>query len=398
MKILSIETSCDETSVALIEATGGVDEPVFSVVDHITASQIDIHKEFGGVFPMMAKREHIKTLPLLLEKILTHTTKTQKEISKEEKETVATILTREPEMLDEVLALIAQKPDIDAIAVTYGPGLEPALWVGVNTAKALAFVWNIPLIPVNHMEGHLLSTLVQKNGDAIINVAVTLPAIVLLVSGGHTELIHVKSWGDYTKLGYTKDDAAGEAFDKVARMLDLPYPGGPKIAQLAARARMNTSPQPSPKLGEGAKAEKVTFPRPMMRTDDYLFSFSGLKTAVLYHVRDNPIQSEQEKEMIACEFEDAVFDVLVHKTMRAIDEFGAQTLIVGGGVAASTELRKRLQEKTDELGVNLHFPSSELATDNALMIAIAGYFTFVRNNTLTGDEILTLKAQGNLSL
>jgi N6-L-threonylcarbamoyladenine synthase len=359
-------------------------------VDHITASQIDIHKEFGGVFPMMAKREHIKTLPLLLKKILTHTTKTEKEISTEEKETVATILTREPEMLEEVLALIAQKPDIDAIAVTYGPGLEPALWVGVNTAKALAFAWNIPLIPVNHMEGHLLSTLVQKNGDAVINVAVTLPAIVLLVSGGHTELIHVKSWGDYTKLGYTKDDAAGEAFDKVARMLDLPYPGGPKIAQLACTNEFRAS---------GKAIGEFSFPRPMMRTDDYLFSFSGLKTSVLYTIQKlDPIRSEQENEMIAGEFEDAVFDVLVHKTMRAIDEFGAQTLIVGGGVAASTELRKRLQEKTDELGVNLHFPSSELATDNALMIAIAGYFTFVRNNTLTGDEILTLKAQGNLSL
>ncbi len=386
MKILSIETSCDETSVALIEATGGVDEPVFSVVDHITASQIDIHKEFGGVFPMMAKREHIKTLPLLLEKILTHTTKTQKEISKEEKETVATILTREPEMLEEVLSLIAQKPDIDAVAVTYGPGLEPALWVGVNTAKALALAWNIPLIPVNHMEGHLLSTLVQKNGDTVINVAVTLPAIVLLVSGGHTELIHVKHWGEYVKLGYTKDDAAGEAFDKVARMLELPYPGGPKIGKLADEFRAS------------GKTSEFSFPRPMMRTDDYLFSFSGLKTSVLYTIQKLEAITDAQKMNIAGEFEDAVFDVLVHKTMRAIDEFGAQTLIVGGGVAASTELRKRLQEKTDELGVNLHFPSSELATDNALMIAIAGYFTFVRNNTLTGDEILTLKAQGNLSL
>ena len=386
MKIVSIETSCDETSVALIEATGGVDAPVFSVIDHITASQIDIHKEFGGVFPMMAKREHIKTLPLLLKKILSHTIKTEKEISTEEKETVTTILTREPEMLEEVLSLIAEKSDIDAIAVTYGPGLEPALWVGVNAAKALAFAWNLPLIPVNHMEGHLLSTLVQKNGDAVINVAVTLPAIVLLVSGGHTELIHVKHWGEYVKLGYTKDDAAGEAFDKVARMLDLPYPGGPKIAKLAHEFRASGKPS------------EFSFPRPMMRTDDYLFSFSGLKTSVLYTIQKLDTVTDEQKINIAGEFEDAVFDVLVHKTMRAIDEFGAQTLIVGGGVAASTELRKRLQEKTDELGVNLHFPSSELATDNALMIAIAGYFTFVRNNTLTGDEILTLKAQGNLSL
>ncbi len=386
MKILSIETSCDETSVALIDAEGGISAPQFSVVDHITASQIDIHKEYGGVFPMMAKREHVKTLPILLAKILEHVEKTAFEISKEVKEEIAALLMKEEDMIAEIEAIIAKKPAIDAIAVTYGPGLEPALWVGVNTAKALALAWDIPLIPVNHMEGHLVSTLIKKEGDTVENVPIALAALALLVSGGHTELILTKTWGHYEKIGYTKDDAAGEAFDKVARMLGLPYPGGPEISKLAATFRAS------------GKTPSFQFPRPMMHTSDYSFSFSGLKTAVLYTIQKLGTLSDEQKMDIACEFENAVVDVLVHKTMKAAEEFGAQTIIIGGGVAANIYLKDTLSKKAAALGIELHTPSAELSTDNALMIALAGYFTHLRGGALIQEKILALRAQGNLSL
>jgi N6-L-threonylcarbamoyladenine synthase len=278
-------------------------------------------------------------------------------------------------------------PEIDLIAVTVGPGLEPALWVGISVARALALAWNKPIVGVNHMEGHIISPLLH--GVALESEqAVTFPAVSLLVSGGHTELHAVESWTKYKMLGATRDDAAGEAFDKVARMLGLPYPGGPEISKLALLGR------------EAQNASTITFPRPMIHSKDFDFSFSGLKTAVLYTVRDLPNGLNEElKQEIAKEFENAVVDVLTTKTLSAVEEIGAQTIIVGGGVAANkhlrSELTKRAKEKFGDIAVL--FPEKELATDNAVMIAMAGYLDYIKNGS-TGSDTDKLKAQGNLKI
>lgn len=405
MKILSIETSCDETALAVLSVTGK--NAKCTVLAHQVASQIELHKQYGGVFPMMAKREHAKNIvPLFLEtlaeaKMLTrHSYKknTKKVVQNEHDVFPAALvkkleiaLVREQEMLEIFLREIPRlkKPKIDTIVVTVGPGLTPALWVGINFAKALALVWNIPLAPVNHMEGHVLSVLVPKTKKSSDSFALTskqfvLPALSLLVSGGHTEIVLMKDIGKYKILGATLDDAAGEAFDKVARMLDLPYPGGPEISRLAERARRENLPK------------EIKLPRPMLGSKDLHFSFSGLKTAVLYLLRDltaaNVTIDDKKKMEIAREFEDAVCDVLVAKTLTAAKAHKAKSIIVGGGVSANKELARRLTESAEALGLSVSFPTSTLTTDNAIMIAIAGYFA--KTAPLGSKKFI---AQGNLA-
>jgi N6-L-threonylcarbamoyladenine synthase len=270
-----------------------------------------------------------------------------------------------------------EKPDIDAIAVTTGPGLEPALWVGINFAKALGIAWNIPVYPVNHMEGHILSVLTQTNEP------VQFPALSLLISGGHTELVLMNDWQSRQVIGETKDDAIGEAFDKVARILSLPYPGGPEISKLAKKAREENITSPLP------------LPRPMLRSGDYSFSFSGLKTAVLYGVQKMGTLTDNDKLGLAREFEDAVTEVIITKTQKAIDEFIPKTLIIGGGVVANTHIRESFEKLIAQYGnITLLLPETTLATDNSVMIAIAGYL-----NILSGKQSdLEFKAQGNLRL
>jgi N6-L-threonylcarbamoyladenine synthase len=386
MKILAIETSCDETALAILTVTGTA-KPKFKVEAHQIASQADLHAKYGGVFPMMAKREHSRNIvPLLLVTLkeagmLTVTKQQEWKIEKK----LRAALEREPEMLELFLKEIPKikKPKIDKIAVTVGPGLAPALWVGINFARALSLAWNIPLVPVNHMEGHVLSILAPDKNESFGLAAIKdhLPAISLLVSGGHTEIVLVKGIGKYTLLGQTRDDAAGEAFDKVARMLELPYPGGPHISRLAEQARKAKTPF-SAKL-----------PRPMLGTADFDFSFSGLKTAVLYLVRDMGTLSDQTKMAIAREFEDAAVEVLVKKTLAAAKKYKAKSIIVGGGVAANKELRTQLSGAAAEFGIPITFPTKALSTDNAAMIALAGYF---------GKEVALaskkLTAQGNMAL
>ena len=407
MKILAIETSCDDTGIAILSASGDKKNPRFAVHANLISSQTALHAQYGGVFPMMAKREHSKNIvPLFLEALkkagLHSSSPSRRGPSLARGEVafknVAKILNREPELLEIFLKEIPKikKPKIDHIAVTVGPGLEPTLWVGINFAKALSYIWDIPLIPVNHMEGHVLSVLSQEKGK-VKNPE--FPAISLLVSGGHTEIVLVKGIGKYKILGATRDDAAGEAFDKVARMMGLPYPGGPEISRLARIQR--TSPQPSPYKGEG----KIHFPRPMIQSKDFDFSFSGLKTAVLYHIRDtckphpNPLLkgedeiSEQEKMAIAKEFEDAVVEVLVYKPLRAAQNSNVRSIIVGGGVSANTYLKSELTEKAKEMGCAVYFPARELSTDNALMIGMAGYFGKPKS---LKNRIF--KANGNLGL
>ncbi len=408
MRILAIETSCDETAICLLETAQtptGVD---FTVINNITHTQLE-HAEFGGVFPAVAKREHLKNLPIILERIL---------------------------QVPPPLGGGGQGVGIDYICVTNGPGLEPALWCGIIFAQELGKKWNVPVIPVNHMEGHILSVLVpndtplaptspniptptlpQGEGDRTFsfNDNLQFPALALLISGGHTELVLVRGIGDYEIIGKTRDDAVGEAFDKVARMMHLPYPGGPEISKLASSHGAAPSPAKG-RAGVGFEEEGAmpVFPRPMLHTKDYDFSFSGLKTAVLYYIQeiltrsadaDHPLHyrgegpnlTKNQKIGIAYEFQNAVTDVLIKKTTRAIEEFGVQTLIIAGGVAANTFIIKSFREKisTDFPHINLHTPARELTGDNALMIALAGYFKIQKNPNAVYDDI---RAVGNLEL
>lgn len=356
MRILSIETSCDETAISIVDGDG----KDFKILGNALLSQIELHKEYGGVFPSLAKREHIRNLPPLLRQALGEAgLENSKQIS------------------------------IDAIAVTYGPGLEPALWVGINFAEALSREWNKPIIPVNHMEGHIFSALLKKENlkDKIFNFQFSkTPMLALLISGGHTQLVISKKFLKYEIIGETLDDAVGEAFDKVARMLGLPYPGGPEISKLADLALLDN---PVAKL-----------PRPMLHSDTCDFSFSGLKTAVLYMLKKIPDITDDIKQKVAKEFEDAVIETLIAKTKKALIENEAQTLLIGGGVSANKKIRKAFEEmvKNEFSDVKLFVPEKELSTDNAIMIAVAGYFRFIQSPEKYKKQNAELKADGNLSL
>ncbi len=382
MRILAIETSCDETALALIDAQN---ERAIKTLGSCVQSQANLHNQFGGVYPTLAKREHGRNLVPLLYSLFEQTS-----IHLQHKQTPQEVLTRiesllekkEPDLLAEVKKSLinTSTPPIDAIAVTVGPGLEPALWVGINFARTLSLLWNIPVIPVNHMEGHVLSILSPLHSLAF-------PAIALLISGGHTEIVHAESLGTYTLLGQTKDDAVGEAFDKVARMLNLPYPGGPHISERADFARKNTITAPQ------------KLPRPMLSTPDYHFSFSGIKTAVLYALKKHTL-TEAVVAGFAREFEEAVTEVLIKKTSNALLKTHAKTLIVAGGVSANRYVREMFKMKIelDHPHVTLLFPEHSLATDNAVMIAFAAYISFHRKGEKAFIDSEHLHAQGNLSL
>jgi N6-L-threonylcarbamoyladenine synthase len=379
MRVLGIETSCDETAVCLIEAGGDFGTNFkFDVLGNALYSQAKLHEQYGGVFPNLAKREHAKNLVPLLSQIISDGGKTEFD-----EQQLHELVHREPELFEQLVTFFAThgRPEIDCIAVTHGPGLEPCLWVGVNFAKALSIAWNIPIVAVDHMEGHIMLSAMQ--GDRLS--AFEFPLLSLLISGGHTELVLSKEFHMYEVVGKTRDDAAGEAFDKVARLLGLPYPGGPEISRLAAEARVKN------------QEPKIKLPRPMLREDNLDFSFSGLKTAVRKIVDANPNLELDDKVLLAREFEDSVADVLVEKTLRAVDQFGANTVVVGGGVSANEHIRLRLAEALAKEGniAQLLIPPPELATDNAIMIALAGYFRALENEF---TNVAELSAQGNLTL
>ena len=386
MIILGVETSCDETALSLVKSENGTD---ITVLADKTLSQVALHQQYGGVFPNLAKREHLKNLPLMLAPLLKEA------------------------------GLAAERPAIDAIAVTVGPGLEPCLWTGISFAEELAERWGVPIIPVNHMEGHIFSaqlhglheTHFAKSSETLGSLQCDhslqtfakcvslrtpqLPALALLISGGHTELVLIKKLFDYEIIGETRDDAVGEAFDKVARLLGLPYPGGHEISRLAETARRVGTKLATP------------LPRPMLHSPDYDFSFSGLKTAVLYLLKKIGAPSEETKMQIAREFEDAVTEVLVAKTKRALEEYGAQTLLIGGGVIANTHIRRAFEGLSSSYdrsimineGRFLHIPEANLTTDNALMIALAGlaHYKEARPRFAAANRG-ALKALGNLRL
>lgn len=385
MKILSIETSCDDTGIAILGVNGGKN-PDFSVLANEIALQTKIGKKYGGVFPAMAKREHQKNLVPVFKKALEKAGMLIKKPDKSSKEhfdgpasispeaSLGAVLDREPELYKKIIPFLKKyaKPDVDFISVTNGPGLEPCLWVGVNFAKALSYFWDIPIVPVNHIEGHILVNFLE-------NKNIKFPAICLVVSGGHTQLILMEKIGQYKILGETRDDAAGECFDKCAKILGLGYPGGPIIAELATKK--DRSPTP------------IKLPRPMINTKDYDFSFSGLKTAVLYAWEKNE-KNNNFKIAFAKEIQQAIIDVLLKKTAKAIKDYNAKTLILGGGVSANAELRKQFAQNLQTSDVcKLIFPNPDLSTDNGLMIAIAGYF-----NRAKKIDWKKIQANGNLRI
>ncbi len=402
MKILSIETSCDETAVSIIEAVGDFPHATYTVLGNSLFSQIDIHKEYGGVFPAIAKREHARTLVPMLSRALEEarlSISTVNSLSQERTEEIHTILHREQGLGDAVIEFFEnhKRPAVDLIAVTSGPGLEPALWVGLSFARALSYFWDIPVVPVNHMEGHILSSIFTEE----MLPSISFPALAHLISGGHTELIKIDDWAKYEKIGETRDDAVGEAFDKVARMIGLPYPGGPEIGTRAQSARERNLP------------EFAKLPRPMIDSPDFDFSFSGLKTAVRYAIAHDtdktpknslkvhsatPQLSDDEVCAIARDFEDAVTEVLLKKTQRAIDTHDIQTLIVGGGVSANTHIRETFTaffaKEYPEL--DIYFPPQKLSTDNSVMIALAGHAHI--DEAQNANQFKEVKADGNLSL
>jgi N6-L-threonylcarbamoyladenine synthase len=390
MKILSIETSCDETAVSIVEASGGLKSPTFSVLGNALFSQIEIHKEFGGVFPMLAKREHAKNLPPLLEKVLKDSNIfSQKETPIQiDWNQIEETLKREEGLYKPFRNLLEniEKPNIDIISVTSGPGLEPALWVGISFAVALGKVWNIPVIPANHMEGHITSVLVSEDKNTV-----KFPTLSLLISGGHTEIVEIDSWGSYKIIGQTVDDAVGEVFDKVARLLGLTYPGGPEISKLAKYARENNLP----------KIAKL--PRPMPTSQNNNFSFSGLKTAVLYYIRDNfdskpETISSDERADIAREFEDAVVEVLTHKVDKVLEQKDYKTLIIAGGVIANKKIREEFSNLVNKYSdLKLKVPTNELSTDNSVMIACATYIKYLVFPDILNNHTKII-AEGNLKL
>jgi len=316
MLILGIESSCDETGVALYDT-----DAAGCLICHALHSQILMHQAYGGVVPELASRDHIRRTVPLLRKVLA----------------------------DSGCSL----NELDAIAYTQGPGLAGALLVGVAFAEGLAASLGIPTVPVHHLEGHLLSPLLSRNPPCF-------PFVALLVSGGHSQLMRVTGVGEYQLLGDTLDDAAGEAFDKTGKLLGLPYPGGAALSALA----------------EGGCSEAIKFPRPMLHSGDLNFSFSGLKTAVLTKVREIGQPDDQQRADIARGFQDAIVEVLVKKSLRAVKECGLKQLVVAGGVGANRELRRQLDAQTAKKGISVFYPEFEFCTDNGAMIALAGALRF----------------------
>lgn len=395
MILLTLESSADEGAVCIAKVDPK--KPLhFDLLSHKIFSQIDIHKEYGGIFPNLAKREHAKTLPLLLAEALTESSlfkelKHDREMDVDDEDWLERHFEKEPELYNtmKLFFLSVKKPNIDAIGVTRGPGLTPALWVSINIAKALSRFWEIPLYGLHHMEGHIYAGLLKEEGHGYKIAQINYPGLALLISGGHTEIVRMLPDMTYQIIGETKDDAVGEAFDKSARSLGLPYPGGPLISKYAEEARNELLTVP----------EHLTLPRPMLHTKDYNFSFSGLKTSVATKIekikKDGDIDDTTLKT-ICLEVENAITEVLVKKVGRAIFETGARSLTVGGGVIANSNIRNSLKALCEDLDVELHVPTVKNSTDNALMI-MASFIARIENKNSTSNDT-SWKALGTWKL
>ncbi len=364
MKILGIETSCDETGASIIEAKIKDQKSKIKILSNIVASQIDLHRKYGGVYPELASRAHLENILPAIEAALNEAD--------------------------------TDFDDIDAIAVTMGPGLIGSLLVGVETARTLAYSLGKPILGINHLEAHICANFIDNQKE------IKFPALCLIVSGGHTSLVLMKSHGKYQTIGQTRDDAAGEAFDKVAQLLGLPYPGGPAIEAAASQIRNSKSEIRNLKPRTQKLEPKIKLPRPMIDSEDFDFSFSGLKTAVLRLTKElGPAKTKKFRAQIAAEFQNAVVEVLVAKTLRAARKYKTKTIMLSGGVAANSLLRKELEARTLKLKANFSVPPKNLCTDNAAMIATAGAFKMQKGwPTLLrqGFGWLKIQAQSDLEL
>ena len=318
MIILGIETSCDETACCVID----VQNDKVKILSNIISSQIEIHKKYGGVVPEIAARQHVLNIIPVVDKALKK-------------------------------AKIKDPKKLSAIAVTYGPGLITSLIPGIETAKTLSFAWNVPIIPINHIEGHLYSNFIE-------NKNIEFPNIILTASGGHTNLILMKGHGKYEIIGQTLDDAVGEAFDKAAKMLGIGYPGGPVVSEYAKKAK---------------KDESIAMPRPMLNKNNFDFSFSGLKTSLLYQIQKDKNWKKKITEY-CYEFQEAATDVLTNKTIKAAKKYNVKAMQLSGGVSANKNLREKISKKLKKEipSAKLYLPNLKYTTDNAVMIAMAGYY------------------------
>jgi len=387
MIILGIETTCDETAASIMEVRNGG----LFIMSNVVSSQVKLHAKWGGVVPNLAAREHLKNIIPVIK-----------------------------ESLEE--AKIAPK-DIDLISVANGPGLIPALLIGVNAAKTLSYVWKKPLIGVHHIEGHIYANFVGKNrksppkADQPLAEKIKFPILCLVVSGGHTQLVIMKNHLDYKIIGETLDDAAGEAFDKVARILNLGYPGGPSVAAYANKIKNQKSPPKADQpLAEKIKIkeEKIlntkykildtTFPRPMINSNNFNFSFSGLKTAVLYETKKHPklLKNKHYVAEVCHEFQQSVCDVLISKTIKAAKKYNPKTIMLAGGVSANLELRFQLGKaiKITLPGVDYRTPEMKYCVDNGAMIAAAGFYRWEKNKNkkTLSNNWKNLSADANLKL
>lgn len=345
MRILAIESSCDETAIAILEGNSNA----LKLKKNAVYSQIDIHKKYGGVVPEVAARKHVETIVPLIDSTLgSHKLR-----------------------------------QIDYVAVTSGPGLVTSLILGMATAKTLAFANDLPLVAVNHMEGHVYSNWLS-NRELVKDSQKYFPALILVVSGGHTELVLMTDHGKYQLLGQTLDDAVGEAYDKVAKLLGLGYPGGPIVSQLA-------------KQGDD---KAYNFPRPMMDKPNYNFSFSGLKTAVLYTLEKKKEINKQASKDICASFQTAVIEVLVKKTIKAARAYNVKSIMVAGGVSANSDLKTALNRESKKINLPFFYPELKYTGDNAAMIATAAYYNILskKDNILIGSSIFDLEPRSNWQL
>ena len=398
MKILAIETSCDETAISIVDFKS---KYKFEVLSDIVLSQIDLHKEYGGVFPALAKREHTKNLYILFLKSLKKAEllekrRVKKILEKKEIKKLEKILDRDEENLKNLIDFFQKykKPKLSAVAITYGPGLEMSLWTGFNFAKAISTIWDIKIIPTNHMEGHIFSSLIKKEGKNTFSVEkIKYPALSLLISGGHTELILIKKEMDYELLGQTLDDAVGEAYDKTARLIGIDYPGGPEISKLAESFEEDGRERKA--VAKPPLKRTISLPRPMLNKSNFDFSFSGLKTSVFYLVKKQEKISLKFKKELAAEFENSVSEVLTKKTKKAIEKYKIKSLIIGGGVSANNRLRKDFKNFEKELNnLEVYIPNKKYTGDNGLMIALAGFYRLRNGDYLKNPT----KVFGNLKL
>ncbi len=424
MLILGIETSCDDTCIAILKFKNNKNSNL-KIVANVIYSQNEIHQAYGGIFPNIAIREHKKKITQTLLQTLKDANLLEKKEKKElnvkkqsQLNKIQKILKNKNDniLISEFQKIIQyKKPKIDYLSVTIGPGLEPCLWVGINFAKALSLYWDIPIIPVNHIEGHIIVNFIRENTKSEIQNTKQIrnpktqksklfPAACLVVSGGHTQLILMEKIGKYKIIGETRDDAAGECFDKVAKILGLNYPGGPAVAEQALQwetQTLNNKNQINSYKQTRVSKFNINLPKPMKYQKNFDFSFSGLKTAVFYDFKSRSKVIQKNKRYIqemCYKVEEAIVDVLLYKIFKAIKQYSAKTIFLGGGVTANSRLREELKKEAKNRKIDYFIPEKNFSIDNAAMIAMVAFF--YQNQAVKGvkKEFESIKANSSLRI